>query len=304
MIRAGATAFRLNTSHLSLEHLQGWVEQLEHLSMKTKERIPVVLDLQGSKWRLGDFPDRVLEPGERIELVCAQIPARKNEIPVPHADFFQAARQSGEELILNDAKNSLQVEAVYSDRILARVVRGGTLLSRKGITFDRTEYRKETLSEKDQTIVNRYCMKPDVSFAISYVKDHIEAGRYRDLIGPDTVMIAKLERQSALNDVHGISKHADALWLCRGDLGAELGIAHMAQAVHRFTSTLSALELPVILAGQVLEHMRTSPQPTRSEICYFYDSLMAGYSGCVLSDETAIGQYPVASCAAAAMFCE
>ena len=99
-----------------------------------------------------------------------------------------------------------------------------------------------------------------------------------------------------------IAAVANELWVCRGDLGAELGLREMAVAVQRFTQMLGDLSVPVLMAGQVLEHMTQQPTPTRSEVCYLYDTLLAGYRGVVLSDEAAIGRYPVASCRAAAMF--
>jgi pyruvate kinase len=95
---------------------------------------------------------------------------------------------------------------------------------------------------------------------------------------------------------------SNELWVCRGDLGAELGLRDMAAAVQRFTQTVGDLPAPVLMAGQTLEHMTRQPTPTRSEVCYLYDTLLAGYRGVVLSDETAIGHYPVESCRAAALF--
>ena len=90
--------------------------------------------------------------------------------------------------------------------------------------------------------------------------------------------------------------------MCRGDLGAELGLAGMAKAAHAFQDRVRDLALPALLAGQVLEHMTLHPAPTRSEVCALYDALDAGYRGVVLSDETAIGQYPIESCRQAALF--
>jgi pyruvate kinase len=99
-----------------------------------------------------------------------------------------------------------------------------------------------------------------------------------------------------------VAASADELWLCRGDLGAELGLRAMAEAVQGFSGTIRALPIPTLLAGQVLEHMTGHPTPTRSEVCYLYEALLKGYNGFVLSDEAAIGRYPIESCRAAALF--
>jgi pyruvate kinase len=105
-----------------------------------------------------------------------------------------------------------------------------------------------------------------------------------------------------MDDVQAIANSADELWLCRGDLGAELGPRAMAEAVHRFSEQVTGLSVPSIMAGQVLEHMTESSTATRSEVCYLFDTLQKGYRGFVLSDETAIGQNPVAACEVAAIW--
>ena len=139
-------------------------------------------------------------------------------------------------------------------------------------------------------------------YAVSYVKDAGRCESYRGLVGREAPMAAKLERPSALAGAPASRRRCDELWLCRGDLGAEMGLQAMAEAVHRFSSGLGALPRPVLLAGQVLEHMTAHPTPTRSEVCHLYDALERGFAGVVLSDETATGRYPAESVRAAAMF--
>jgi pyruvate kinase len=126
--------------------------------------------------------------------------------------------------------------------------------------------------------------------------------RYRQDLGEEVHLVAKLERRPALEDAMQIAQSADCLWLCRGDLGAELGLREMAVAVREFNRTIPVLPVPAILAGQVLEHMTEHETPTRSEICYLHDALEAGYRGVVLSDETAIGRHPQAAVRTAGIF--
>ena len=302
MVAAGATAFRLNTSHLTLEDLGRWLERLGPFLESLEPRPYVVLDLQGSKWRLGGFPTANLIRGATVEFVCAASTDRRDVLPVPHADFFRAAALSSKELSLNDAKIRLEVERAGSDSLRARVLQGGEISSGKGITYVSSEYRKESLGEKDRQILAQNRHRACVRFAVSYVKDAAEMAKYRTLIGEATHLIAKLERPPALAEAAGIAGSADELWLCRGDLGAELDFRAMSESVHRFSSHVAALPVPTLLAGQVLEHMAEHPSPTRSEVCYLYDALAQGYRGVVLSDETAIGRYPVESCRIAALF--
>jgi len=90
--------------------------------------------------------------------------------------------------------------------------------------------------------------------------------------------------------------------LCRGDLGAALGMPAMAEVVHGFLGSMHNTTTPMLLAGQVLEHIGNAPVATRAEVCNLYDILARGYAGVVLSDETAIGRYPVEACRTAALF--
>jgi pyruvate kinase len=302
MLDAGATAFRLNTSHLSLAQLQIWLDQLAPFVLARLPAPPLVLDLQGSKWRLGDFPARVLEPGQHVTLVHAPSSDQENTLPVPHADFFQAARASSGEIVLNDARIRLAREAIGTDVLHTRVVTGGEISARKGITYTASNYRQEEVSGKDRAILKRTRHFPFVRYAISYVRDAIEMRKYRDHFGAGAYLIAKLERQPAVDETQGIAAVADELWLCRGDLGAELGLRSMAEAAQRFSDTLGDLPIPALLAGQVLEHLVDHPAPTRSEVCTLYEALVKGYCGFVLSDEAAIGRYPIESCRTAALF--
>lgn len=296
MLDAGAVAFRLNTSHLSLDQLRAWLTDLPSVGA------PIVLDLQGSKWRLGQFEPITLAHGQIIQLVLGSSTTRSDVLPVPHPDFFRAASLAGGEIVLNDAKIGLQIESISDAAITARVLMGGQVSARKGITLPRTSYRREVLSDKDQSIVAQTRQLPGVRYAVSYVKDAVEMAQYRTLIGSPAYLIAKIERQTAVDDVRAIAARADEVWVCRGDLGAELGLRAMAQAVHAVTAQVRELPVPVFMAGQVLEHMVDHAAPTRAEVCALHDALAAGYRGVVLSDETAIGRYPIESVRAAALF--
>ena len=308
LLDAGATAFRLNTSHLTVLQLQHWLDQLVPFLSAFSPAPALVLDLQGSKWRLGDFATCTLTLGQHVELVCAARTDRPNTLPVPHLDFFDAAPQSSNEIVLNDAKIKLVRESIGTDTITAHVVVGGELSARKGITYAASDYRQESLNEKDYLILKRTEHLEFLRYAISYVKDAAEMAQYRahfdraEQSRRAAYLIAKLERQPAVDEASRIASFADEVWLCRGDLGAELGLTGMAEAAHAFSHLAGELAIPTLLAGQVLEHMTAYPAPTRSEICALYDALCAGYHGVVLSDETAIGCYPIESCRIAALF--
>jgi pyruvate kinase len=302
MIAAGATALRINTSHLSVEEVTRWLSDTADISARGQDKLPIVLDLQGSKWRLGECSPVVFSKGEQVFLAHSAVSSQSGELPVPHADFFRAADMSDGRILLNDAKVALKVERSEPHRLEAVVTRGGEVTSFKGITFAQSPFRTESLSEKDAEVIARTRDFPFVRYALSYVKDAAEMQSYRTLIGRASYLIAKLERPDAVVQAVEIARSADELWLCRGDLGAEMGLRDMAQAAHELSTRVASLTVPVMLAGQVFEHMTDHESPTRAEVCSLYDALHAGYRGVVLSDETAIGRSPVESCRVAALF--
>lgn len=316
LLEAGVTAFRLNTAHFQLGTLQAWLERIAgFLEESASESFPVILDLQASKWRIGTITPAELEKGTSVELIlgafedgeaeAATVAARV--LSIPHPDFFAAARSAGGgEIALNDARVMLRIENLGKERITARVIRGGEISTRKGITLVGSEYRKEELNEKDGRIVDLARSYPFVRYALSYVKDAVEMCNYRQLFTSSgmgaTYLIAKVERASALEEAEKIARSADELWICRGDLGAEMGAAAMAEQLFRFFPRIPDIPKPVFLAGQVLEHLTAHSMPTRSEISYLYESLQRGFGGFVLSDETAVGAHPLEACRAAALF--
>ncbi|MGE5354142.1 MAG: pyruvate kinase [Acidobacteriota bacterium] len=302
MISLGVTSFRLNTSHMEAVETEEMVKRVLEFCSKEKFDVPVILDLQGSKWRIGTIEPHELKEGETVELRISETSEDKNYLPVPHEDFFRAARVSGKEIVLNDAKAVLGVETINNNFIRARVTKGGPVSSRKGITFSSSHFRSESLKKKDQEIIRSTARYKNVRYAVSYLKDAEEMKRYRGFIGEGAYIIAKLEREEALQDAQRIMDYCNELWLCRGDLGAELGLKKMAEAAADFSSIIKDITRPVILAGQVLEHMAYHAEPTRSEITCIYEALQKGYKGIVLSDETAVGKYPIDACRTAAMF--
>jgi pyruvate kinase len=302
MIRVGVTTFRLNTSHLTLDQVHQWSQEIQSFFRSSGVEIPVVLDLQGSKWRLGKFTPFELINGQVIRLINAEQTGEDQVLPVPHLDFFNAAPSSSREIMINDAKIRLELENVEVGSLRARVFLGGPVTPGKGITYRSSDYRKEALNDKDSAILDQSQHLDFLRYAISYVRDATEMALFRSQIGNSKYLIAKLERKASVEQAERVAEYSDELWLCRGDLGAELGEVSMAITVHGFSQMVLELPVPVLMAGQILEHMTNEIAPTRSEICYLHDALRMGYRGFVLSDETAIGRYPVESCRTAALF--
>ena len=167
----GVTTFRLNTSHLEIDQINNWLERSSSAGDLFKFQLPTILDLQGSKWRIGHIENLTLKTGQEIELFLGNSSQNATQIPVPHSDFFRAASQSSEQITLNDAKVMLTREAFGPDWLKARVYRGGDLSARKGITYLNSEFRNENLTEKDRRIVIATQGYSNIQYALSYVRD-------------------------------------------------------------------------------------------------------------------------------------
>ncbi len=164
------------------------------------------------------------------------------------------------------------------------------LLPRKGVNVLEHPVKLQALSGADAAAIDGTSHLGRVAYAFSFMEDGREAGWVRER-APGCAVIGKIERREAAARVRTISAAVDALWICRGDLGAQLGVAGMARWISEYTPGTD--HGPVLMAGQVLEHMTEHPIPTRSEVCHLLDLCRRGYGGFVLSDETAIGRDPV-----------
>jgi pyruvate kinase len=281
---AGATHFRINASHLSANGLQKYIQGAQRQAPAT----PVIVDLQGAKMRLGDFEPRAVTRGEVLRLVLAPS-AASGEVPLPHSEAFRSLRP-GDTISIDDGRIGGFVLEVAPERIICELRDDGLMQPRKG--FNRAEHplMLDDVTPQDLQLARAAADVGTAAFALSFVADGRECGWLRQHLGQVQV-VAKIERRDALAHLSQIAAAADGLWICRGDLGAQIG----ANALGRAVAAVNPREfgVPVWMAGQVLEHLTAHRDATRSEICHIYDLLARGYVGIILSDETAIGIDPV-----------
>lgn len=280
---AGATAFRLNASHMTPVELEDVLQRLR----TALPRFLIVVDLQGAKMRFGEFEKRTVRARERLRIFL--YPEGQDALPLPHPELFRSV-SVGDRLSCDDGRLVLIVRDAGDDAIEAECLSGGELRPRKGINLVDHPVVLEDLIPWDVQHIERAARYPPVSFACSFMRDGSEAGWIRSR-AVDCPVIGKVERRAALTRLESIAEQVDELWICRGDLGSQLGAAELARWVGDFQP--GGLGVPVLMAGQVLEHLTSHPEPTRSEVCHLYDLVRRGYAGIVLSDETAIGADPV-----------
>jgi pyruvate kinase len=284
LAEAGATQFRVNASHLSVSGLQKYVEG----AVRRAPSVPVVVDLQGAKMRLGDFEPRAVRSADVVTFVLGDT-AVGNDLPLPHPEAFHALHP-GDPISIDDGRIHGVVIDVAPDRIACELRNDGLLRPRKG--FNRADHPLmfDDLVPRDVQLALAAAGVGCRTFALSFVADGRECNWLRRHLG-QVRAIAKIERHDALTRLSQIATSADAIWICRGDLGAQLGTLALGPAVAAIDPKQCGVA--VSMAGQVLEHLTSHRDPTRSEICHLYDLMARGYAGIVLSDETAIGIDPV-----------
>ncbi len=291
---AGADLLRINGSHLEPGQLAAMLELVERGGFPLER---VVVDLQGSKTRLGKLATPItVRAGERLHLVPeGQAPPAAGVVTVDRPAFLRALR-ADDRLRVDDGRFGLKVLAVHGTRVSVEAETDGVLAARKGIARRGREVDLEVhLLPRDRALLERAVKRGVRHLAVSYARspDLLRlVRRYAKNAAPGQPIHvwAKLEQPSAVEAWSLLAEACDGLWLCRGDLGAELGIEQL-PAMQRKLLSHALPDTTLLVAGQVLHHMCDSPRPTRSEACHVADLIEAGVAGFVLSDETAIGAH-------------
>lgn len=297
--------FRVNASHMSTESLGAFCDAYARVA--GLRDVPLYIDLQGAKLRVhGAQPQCSVAAGERVALVC--LAADASEAPAAGGDTktifvgpnIMALLRAGAEVGIDDAKVELVVEAVAEDggRADAVVRRGGVVRARKGFNLRPHPVTHTALCERDRAHVAATRGHSFVRYALSFACLPSEVDELRALAGPERVVAVKLERPLDTAAAVALGTSAGELWVCRGDLGAQMGTAGaLAVYYRRFVAdTLPRLleaRCRVVMAGEVLDHMCGAPAPTRSEVCHLADLWAAGFDAIVVSNETAFGKFPL-----------
>jgi pyruvate kinase len=288
LAESGATAFRLNASHFDPAALSDALAQVRRACPDA----PVVVDLQGAKMRV-----ELREPGHVIAgQVIRLSSAIDADVRVPHPELFAQA-QAGDTLSVDDARLRFEILRTSPDAIDARALNDGLLRSRKGVNIEQHPVQLQGLTARDADACDVAARHRASALALSFMSDGREAAWLRTAV-PGCRVIGKVERREAVRHLDDIAGRVDAMWICRGDLGAQVGPGALARTVASLDP--SRCPIPMLMAGQVLEHLTGHDFPTRSEVCHLFDLVDRGFAGIVLSDETAIGRDPVQAVATAA----
>ncbi len=291
LMEAGLNVARINFSHGSHEEHADLIATVRRTARELGRPVAILGDLQGPRIRVGDLAaPLLLEDGQDVVLVPEGRGTRA-EIPITYDGLARDVRV-GSRVLMDDGLLELQVTAIRAPAVHARVVHGGTLREHKGLNLPGIVVSAPSLTDKDRADIV-FAVAQDLDYlALSFVRKADDIRALRALVPKGLLLVAKIEKDTALADIHAIVDCADAVMVARGDLGVELPFEEVPIAQKRIIAVANGLGRPVITATQMLESMVTNPRPTRAEASDVANAILDGTDAVMLSAETAAGAYP------------
>lgn len=297
LIRAGMDVARLNFSHgTQAEHLEV-ITAVRRIAARVGRPVAVLQDLAGLKVRIGEIAEGAvtLETGASFTLTTRQVSGSSKEVSVLDPDLTRDV-QPGDTVLLGDGDVELGVTHVMKDDVLCRVIVGGTLASRKGVHLPTRSTTALSFTDKDRDDL-AFGLRYGVDYvAVSFVRTAAAILDVRGLIqdhGGTVPLIAKIETREALNNIDAIIDSVDGVMVARGDLGLDIPLAAMPRFQKLLIRKANGAGKPVITATHMLRSMQDSPRPTRAEVTDVANAVLDGTDAVMLSEETAIGRFPV-----------
>jgi len=298
LITAGVNVVRVNAAHNAPEERAPIVGRIRTVAARTGQHVAILQDLAGWKPRTGPLADDTpvtLTRGTTVRLVCGNAPLSAEQVSVDDEQLF-AQIEPGQRVLIADGLIELRVEAREGTVFRARVVRGGALRGKQGITIPGVLGRPFKLSDRDRADI-AFAAEHELEYlGVSFVTKPEDLDLVRqelERVGGRAKLVAKIERPEALERIDTIVRHADAIMVARGDLGVQLPPELVPIAQKRVIAAARACGLPVIIATQMLESMVNQPIPTRAEVSDVANAVLEGVDALMLSAETATGHYPV-----------
>lgn len=299
LIKAGATTLRINFSHGTQQDHQRAIRLIRQTAFELDQPVGILQDLQGPKIRLGKFADGkiTLKKGDSYILTSRQVACNQE---IGYVSYEQLAQEVPENatILLDDGKVEMKVEKIdlVNQDLHCQVVVGGVLSSNKGVNFPGVFLSVKALTQKDREDL-MFGLDQGVDWiALSFVRNPQDILEIKDLIssaGKSIPVIAKIEKHEAIEQMDAILSLCDGVMVARGDLGVELPAEEVPILQKRLITTANKLGIPIITATQMLDSMVNSPRPTRAEVSDVANAILDGTDAIMLSNETAVGNYPV-----------
>lgn len=296
LLQAGVDVFRVNMAHGERAEHEAMVAEIRKAEAQVGRPVGILVDLAGPKMRLGQLVQDPLacEAGAEFTFIRGEDAKSEREL-TSNYDLLIDELKVGDVVMLADGTVSMRVESKQRDSVRCRVVQSGTIRSRQGINLPGAALSVPSMTEED-TNNALWAAKSGIDFvSLSFVRSPIEIHALKTLLrasGSQAYVVAKIEKREALEQLDAIVQATDAVMVARGDLGVEIDVAETPVAQKRIIAACQRLRKPVIVATQMLDSMHHSRRPTRAEATDVANAILDGADACMLSGETAIGEYP------------
>ncbi|MFO7629756.1 MAG: pyruvate kinase [Prochlorococcaceae cyanobacterium] len=299
LIEAGASTFRLNFSHGDHSEHAARIATIRQVAHQLGVHIGILQDLQGPKIRLGRFADGpiTLAKGDSFALTSREVHCNQSIATVTYEKLADEVSQ-GSRILLDDGRVEMVVERVeIEERTLhCRVTVGGVLSNNKGVNFPDVQLSVRAMTPKDRQDL-AFGLQQGVDWvALSFVRNPSDLLEIKELIrshGYTTPVVAKIEKFEAIDQIDAILPLCDGVMVARGDLGVEMPAEEVPLIQKDLIRKANSLGIPIITATQMLDSMATCPRPTRAEVSDVANAILDGTDAVMLSNETAVGDYPV-----------
>ena len=299
LIKAGVTTFRLNFSHGDHEDHAERIKTIRKVSSELDLHIGILQDLQGPKIRLGRFKDGPVKvkKGDLFSLTSKNVECNKEIANVTYEKLTDEV-SIGKRILLDDGRVEMIVESVDNKEnlLICKVTVGGVLSNNKGVNFPDVQLSVKALTDKDKKDLE-FGLKSGVDWiALSFVRNPSDINEIKDLInehGYSTPVVAKIEKFEAIDQIDSVLPLCDGVMVARGDLGVEMPPEEVPLLQKELIKKANTLGIPIITATQMLDSMASSPRPTRAEVSDVANAILDGTDAVMLSNETAVGDYPI-----------
>ena len=285
LVVAGADVFRINMSHSSHEDMRAYVGALRKLENKHGP-IAILADLQGPKLRISSLAEGQvrIEKGQRIVLDFNHTPGTATRVGLLHPEIY-AASEPGHTLLIDDGKLNLRIVEVQPGRMIAEVVTGGILSSRKGVNLPDAILPLGSMTVKDREDCEAAIEAGVDWIAISFVQRAQDVLDVKAIVQGRAAVMAKIERRAAILAIDNILAESDGIMVARGDLGVELPLEQVPGLQKQLLTAARDQGKPVVVATQMLESMTAAPVPTRAEVSDVATAVFEGADAIMLSAE-------------------
>jgi pyruvate kinase len=297
MVAAGMDVARLNFSHGTHEQHAETAQRVREAAGRAGRAVAILQDLPGPKLRIGRLRDDVVElkPGDVVTFACGVDGERLGDAQHMSLSWggLPDAVEAGEVLYLADGAVRLRTETVRTGEreVDARVEIGGAVASRQGMNIPSEVDALPSVPEEDIAHLDAGIRMGVDMVALSFVRRPEDVLQVRERTR--VPLIAKIEKPQAVERAEAILHVSDCVMVARGDLGIELPIEEVPIVQKRLLALAGRMARPAITATQMLDSMVTSSRPTRAEVADVANAILDGTDAVMLSQETAVGGYPV-----------